>query len=331
MDVDRERRRILSIGVAGAISSLLANRPARSAQAEVYPARPVRILLGFPPGGTADLLTRIVAEWLQTRLGQPFLVENRPGAGTNLATEAVVRAPADGYTLLATTTSNLLNGALYPDMKYDFVRDIAPVASLSVQPLVIVAGNDGPVASLADLLARARANPGRLTVGNFGNGTIAHVAAIALERAARIDIVDVAYRGSPPMLTDLMGGRIEAGIDNLPAVVEHVRSGRLRALAVTTATRSDALPAVPTVAETLAGYEFMTVAGIAAPRGTPPERIARLNAEINAGLADAKFRERLVALGAMIRSGSPSDFAALIARETDKLGQLIRTAGIRLE
>lgn len=330
MDVDRDRRRILSIGAAGALFPLLASRTARSAQAEPWPARPVRILLGFPPGGTADLLTRIVADWLQSRLGQPFLVENRPGAGTNLATEAVVRAPADGYTLLGTTTSNLLNGALYTDLKYDFVRDIAPVASLSVQPLVFLAGNDGS-RSFTDLVGNARANPGRLSVGNFGNGTIAHVAAAGLKRAAGIDFVDVAYRGSAPMLTDLMGGRIQAGIDNLPAVVEHVRAGRLRALAVTTATRSDALPGVPSVAESLAGYEFVTVAGIAAPRGTPTDRIARLNAEINAGLADPTFRARLVALGAMIRSGTPADFAGLIARETEKLAQVIRAAGIRLD
>jgi tripartite-type tricarboxylate transporter receptor subunit TctC len=320
------RRRILSLAAAAAISPLAAAR----ANAEAYPERPVRVLVGFPAGGGADILTRIITDWLQTRLGQPFIVENRPGAGTNLATEAVVRAPADGYTLLATTTSNLLNGSLYDDLKYDFIRDIAPVASLSIQPLVLVINPTLPVNSVPELIAHAKANPGSINLGNFGTGTISHVAAEAFRLAVGIDVLNVPYRGSPPMLTDLLGGRIHAAFDNLPGAIGHIRSGSLRALAVTTARRSDALPDVAPIGEFIADYEMFTLAGIGAPAGTPADRIKTLNAQVNAGLGDPKIRARLAEMGATVLAGSPADFAGLIARVTEKWGKVIKASGVRV-
>ena len=323
--MNHDRRQLLSVG---ATSALCAMSPRLSATA-AYPDRPVRVLLGFPAGGGADALTRIICEWLQRRLGQAFAVENRPGAATNLATEAVVRAPADGYTLLATTTSNLLNGALFEDLRYDFIRDIAPVASVSVQPLVLEVGAQAPARTLAAFIADAKARPGRLNVGHFGNGTISHLAAEALKLQADIDFLTVPYRGSAPMLTDLLAGRLDAAIDNLPGSIEHIRSGRLHALAVTTATRSDSLPATPALAETVPGYEAYAIAGFGAPAGTPAEIIQTLNAEINAGLADAAVRERLSALGVMRLPGPPADFAKRIALESEKWARLIKRMGIR--
>ncbi len=320
-----DRRRLLAAGAVLPLFPLAA----REARAQAYPAKPVRILVGFPPGGGADILTRLIAAWLQARLGQSFLVENRPGAGTNLATETVARAAPDGHTLLATTTSNLLNGALYDDLKYDFIRDFVPVAALSVQPLVLVAGPGLSVRSVPQFVAHARANPGKVTVGNFGQGTISHLAAEAFRQAAGLDLLAVPYRGSVPMVTELIGGRIQVAFDNIPGAIEHVRAGRLQALAVTSASRADALPGVPALAEFLTGYAAYAAAGIAAPRGTPPEVVALLNREVNAGLVDAKLGARLAELGATVRPGPPEAFAAFIARETERWGRVIRTAGIR--
>lgn len=320
------RRQILSFACASAVLPLFPGRVGAAS----YPARPVRMLVGFPAGGTADILTRMVCDRLQDRLGQAFVVENRAGAATNLATEAVVRAPADGYTLLATTTSNLLNGALFEDMKYDFVRDITPVAGIAMQPLALVAAPSLGANSVAEFVARAKANPGSLSVGNFGTGTISHLAAEAFKQATGVDFLNVAYRGSAQMLTDLLGGRIQAAFDNIPASMEHMRSGALQALAVTSAKRSKALPDVPPVADSIAGYEAVTIAGVGAPRGTPDDIVGRLNAEINAGLAEAKLSARLDDLGSTALGGSPADFAKLIARETERWSRVIRTSGIRL-
>jgi tripartite-type tricarboxylate transporter receptor subunit TctC len=320
------RRQVLSLAAASAISPLVARR----SWADAYPARRVHVMIGFPAGGTADIITRMIGEWLQVRLGQPFIIENRPGAGTNLATEAVVRAPADGYTLLATTTSNLLNGALYDDLKFDFVRDIAPVASLTMQPLVLEVTPALPVKSVPEFMAYARANPGKLSMGHWGNGTISHLASEAFKLATGIDFVAVPYRGSQPMLVDLLEGRIHAAFDNIPTSIEHIRSGGLRALAVTTAARSEVLPNLPSVAEFIPGYEAFSVAGIGAPKGTPADRIERLNREINAGLADPKLKARLAEQGAVILAGSPADFASLIARETERWGKVIKQLGVRM-
>lgn len=300
------------------------------ARAETYPARPVKVLVGFPAGGGADTLTRSITDWLQARLGQPFVIENRPGAGTNLATEAVVRSPADGYTLLATTTSNLLNGALYDNLTYDFARDIAPVASLSTQPLVLCVAPTLPVHSLPELIAYAKAHPRAVNAGNTGTGTVSHLAAEALRLATGLVFTDVPYRGSSPMLTDLLAGHIHMAFDIIPGSIQHIRSGGLRALAVTSAERSNTLPDVPAVAEFVSDYDVFAVAGIAAPRGTPVDRIEKLNHEINQGLNDPKLRARLIDLGVTVKTGSPADFAALITRETTKWTNVIRSSGVKI-
>lgn len=323
--MNQDRRRLLTAGAAAALCSA----GPRRASAAAYPERPVRVLLGFPAGGGADLLTRVLCDWLQRRLGQTFVVENRPGAATNLASEAAARAPADGYTLLATTTSNLLNGALYEDLRYDFIRDLTPVASVSIQPLVLAVGPDSPARTLAGFMAEAKARPGKLTVGNTGNSTISHLAAEALKLQGGIDFLTVPYRGATPMLVDLMGGRIDASIDNIAGSIEHIRSGRLRALAVTTLARSETLPDTPALAEVVPGYEAYAIAGFAAPAGTPGEVIQKLNAEINAGLADAAVRERLASLGVTLLPGTPADFATRISVETEKWARVIRKVGIK--
>lgn len=321
------RREILWFTVASAVSPLLAGR----ATAAPYPTRPVRVLVGFPAGGGADVLTRTMTEWLQSRLGQPFVVENRPGAATNLATEAVVRAPADGYTLLATTTSNLINGALYPDLKYDFIKDIAPIACISIQPLALVVTPTLAVQTLSELIAFTKANGSTLNIGHTGTGTVSHLAVEAFKQATGIDAVVVPYRGFAPMAPDLLAGRIHATIDNIASSIEHVRAGSLRALAVTTAARTDALPGVPSVSELIPGYEAIAVAGLAAPKATDPLIVDKLNAEINGGLADPALKARLVKLGVSVVGGSPAEFAKLIARETARWSTVIRTAGIKPE
>lgn len=321
------RRRLLAFTAASTIAPLAANR----ADAGRYPTRPVRMLVGFPAGGTADLLTRMIGEWLQDRLGQPFVVENRPGAATNLATQAVVDAAADGYTLLGTTTSNLLNGALYNDLRYDFVRDIAAVAGLTQQPLVFEVTPAFPAATVPEFIAYAKANPDRINVGHFGTATISHLSAEAFRQAVGLEFVNVPYRGSAPMLADLLAGRIHAAFDNLPASLGHIRSGALRALAVTSSTPSKALAGVPAMSDFVPGYEAITVAGIGAPRGTPADIVEKLNREINAGLADPRISTRLDELGSSILGGSPADFARLIRRETDRWAKVIRSSGIKVE
>ena len=319
------RRQILSFAAATAASPLIAP----SARGATYPSRPVRVLVGFPPGGGADVLTRTMTEWLQSRLGQPFVVENRPGAATNLATEAVVRAPADGYTLLATTTSNLINGALYPDLKYDFIKDIAPIACISTQPLALVVTPTLAARTLPEMIAFAKANAGTLNIGHTGTGTVSHLAVEAFKQATGINAVVVPYRGFSPMAPDLFAGRVHATIDNIASSIEHVRSGSLRALAVTSAARSDALPGVPSVSELIPGYEAIAVAGFGAPKATDPLIIEMLNSEINTGLADSTLKARLVKLGVTVVGGSAGDFARLIARETARWNTVIKTAGIK--
>ncbi len=321
-----DRRQVLSLAAASAIFPFVTS----PACAEAYPARPVRIIAGFPAGGAADVAARLIGAWLQARLGQPFIIENRPGASTSLATEAVVRAPADGYMLLLTTTSNLLNGALFDDLKYDFVRDIAPVASLMLTPLVLQVNPTTPAKSVPEFIAYAKANPGRINVGHFGTGTVSHLAGEAFRIATGVDIAFVPYRGSVPMLTDLLGGRIDAAFDTILASTEHIKSGGLRPLAVTSATRSEALPDVPAVSEFIAGYEVIPIAGVGAPRGTPANIVEKLNKEINAGLADTKLKSRLTELGAIALPGSPTDFATIIARETEKWGKVIKASGVKL-
>ena len=303
----------------------------RVASAQAYPAKPVRIFVGFPAGGTTDIAARLIGQWLTERLGQPFIVENRPGASSNLAAEAVVRAPADGTTLLAVTGTNTVNATFFDKLSFNVARDIAMVAGVVRSPLVLEVHPAVPAHSVAELIALAKANPGKVTLASFGTATTSHVAGELFKLTAGINMMHVPYRGSTPMVTDLLGGQVQAAFDNLPASIEQIRSGKLRALAVGTATRSEQLPNVPTVSEFLPGFEASAFVAVGAPKGTPVEIIERLNKEINACLADAKTRARLADLGGAVFVGSPADLAKHVADETEKWAKVIRTANIKPE
>ena len=321
------RRKFLqTIGAAAATSAL-----PQLATASDYPARPVHLIVGFPPGGVTDLGARMMGEWLAGRFNQPFVIENRPGASTQLAAETVVRASADGYTLLMASSTNAINVALYDKHSYDFVRDIAPVASVLRFPLVLEVHPSLPIKTVPELIAYARANPGKLNLASFGTGTGSHLAGELFKMMAGIKMVHVPYRGSGPMLIDLLGGQVQAAFDNLPSSIEHIRAGRLRPLAVTTAVRLELLPDVPAVKETLPGYEASAWIGIGAPANTPADVIATLNEEINAGLADPQIRAHAGNLSAIVLQGSPADFGKLIAEDVVKWTRVIRTADIKPE
>jgi tripartite-type tricarboxylate transporter receptor subunit TctC len=305
--------------------------PASSfADARPYPSRPVRIMVGFSAGGPNDILARLIGQRLSERLGHPFVVESRPGAGGNIATETVVRAQPDGYTLLLVGSPNAINATLYENLGFDFIRDIAPVASLMRGGLVMVVNPSVPTRTLPEFIAYAKANPGKLSYGSAGVGGITHIAAeLFKERAGALDILHVPYRGAAPALTDLLGGEVQLLFVNLAASGAYIGTGKLRALAVTTATRSDALPDVPSVGEFVPGYEASSLFGVGAPKGTPTEIVDTLNNAINAALADPKFKARLADLDATVIAGSPADFGKLIAEETEKWGRVIRLANIR--
>jgi tripartite-type tricarboxylate transporter receptor subunit TctC len=303
----------------------------RIARAQTYPARPVRIVVGFPPAGGADLFARLVGQWLSERLGQQFLIENRPGAAGNIATEAVVRAPADGYTLLLVTIPNVINATLYDRLNYNFIRDIAPVASIDRVPNVMEVHPSVPTRTVPEFIAYAKANPGKINMASSGNGTSQHVAGELFKMMTGVNLVIVPYRGAGPALVDLLAGQVQIMFDTLSGSIGHIRAGKLRALAVTTEHRSPALPDVPTVAETVPGYEASTFHGMGAPRNTPPEIIDKLNTEINAGLADPKIKARIADLGGTVFSGSPADFGKFITDETEKWGKVIRAANIKAE
>jgi tripartite-type tricarboxylate transporter receptor subunit TctC len=301
------------------------------ASASDYPARPVHIVVGFPAGGVTDLGARMLGEWLSQRLNQPFVIENKPGASTQIAAEAVVHAPADGYTLLMASSTNAINVALYDRHNYDFIHDIAPVASVMHFPLVLVVNPSVPVETVPELISYAKANPGQINLASFGTGTGSHLAGEMFKMMAGIKMLHVPYRGSAPMLVDLLGGQVQAAFDNLPSSIEYVRAGKLRALAVTTATRLDALPDTPTLSETLPGYEASSWIGVGAPADTPTDIIATLNKEINAGLADPQIRARVAKLSAVVLAGSPADFGKLIAKDVAKWTSVIRAADIKPE
>jgi tripartite-type tricarboxylate transporter receptor subunit TctC len=303
----------------------------RIVQAQTYPSRPVRLIVGFPPGGTADIAARLIGQWLSARLGQPFIIENRPGAASNTATEAVARAPADGYTLLLVAASNALNAALYDKLSFNFKQDIVVVAACTRTPLVLEVRPSVPIADVHELIAYAKANPNKISVASFGTGTISHVACELFKIMAGIELVHVPHRGSAPLVTDLLGGQVQAAFDNLPTSIEHIRSGRLRALAVTTATRSQELPDLPTLSDYLQGYEASGWTAIGASKKTSQEIVRKLNEEINAGLRDPELKGRLADLGAMTFRGSPEDLSKFIAEETDKWGKVIRAAHIKVE
>ena len=320
------RRQLLHIAV-GATALLPASR---FAWAQTYPSRPVRIIVGFAAGGPNDILARLIGQWLSERLGQPFVIENRPGAGSNIATEAVVRAPPDGYTLLLVGSPNAINATLYNNLNFNFIRDIAPVASLIRGALVMLVHPSVPAKTLPAFIAYAKANPGKLTYGSGGIGGITHITAeLFKQQAGGLDILHVPYRGVAPALTDLLGGQVQVLFVNVAPSIGYIRAGKVRALAVTTATRLDTLPDVPTIDEFVPGYEASSVFGLGAPKNTPIEIIEKLNKEINAALADPKFKARLANLDGTVLAGSPADFGKLIADETEKWGKVVKLANIR--
>ena len=319
------RRRFLHL-VAGAAALPAMSRIAR---AETYPARPVRWVVPQAAGGAADISARLMGQWLSERLGQPFVIENRPGAGGTIGTEAVVTSPADGYTLLLAGSFNAINATLYDKLNFNFIRDIAPVAGIMRNPLVMEVNPSVPAKTVAEFIAYAKANPGKLNMGSAGNGSPQHMAGELFKMMAGVDMVHVPYRGSAAMLTDLLRGELHVAFDPMLSSIEHIRAGRLRALAVTTATRSEALPDIPTVGESVPGYESSGWVGIGVPRNTPIEIIEKLNSEINAGLANSKIKARLAELGGTPLAGSPADFGKLIAEQTDRWAKVIRAANIK--
>ncbi len=326
------RRRFLQFAAGSALAAM--SRPflaPRIALADTYPSRPVHLIIGYPPGGSADLTARMIGQWLSERLGQQFVVDSRPGAGTNIATEAVVRAPPDGYTLLLTAPANATNPALFAKLNFDFLRDIEPVAGLIRFPDVVVVNLALPVHSIPELIAYAKANPGKLNFASSGVGSTLHVAGELFKMMTGVDIVHVPYRGGGPAMVDLISGRVQLMFDNLPTSVEFIKSGKLRPLAVTTATRAEIVPDLPTVADFVPGYEASAWYGIGAPKGTPPEIVDKLNKTINAILADPTAKARFTELGASLLPGTPAGFGKLLSDETQKWGKVIKFAGIKAE
>jgi tripartite-type tricarboxylate transporter receptor subunit TctC len=303
----------------------------RIARAQTQPARPVRIIVGFPAGSVSDTLARLMGQWLSERLGQPFIIDNRPGAGGNIGTEAVVKSPPDGHTLLMVVPANAINATLYDKLNFDFIRDITPVAGISRESGIMVVNPSVPARTVPDFIAYAKANPGKINMASAGNGTAPHVMGELFKMMTGVDMVHVPYRGGPPALADLLGGQVQVMFTNVPFSIEQIRAGKLRALAVTTATRSEVLPDVPTVGEFVPGYEASSMYGLGAPRNTPVEIVAKVNSQINVALADSKMKARLADFGGTVLPGSPADFGRLIAEETGKWAKVIRFAGIKAQ
>jgi len=301
----------------------------RIAWAQSYPSRPVRIIVGYPPGGTTDISARLIGQWLSERLGQPFIVDNRPGAASNVATEGAVRAPADGYTLLLASISNAINATLYDKLNYNFIRDIAPVAGIISVPNVMEVNPAVPAKTVPEFIAYAKANPGKVNFASGGAGSSTHVSGELFKMMTGVNMVHIPYRGTAPAVTDLIAGQVQVMFDNLPGSIEYVRAGKTRGLAVTTTSRSDALPDLPTVADFLPGYEVSAWFGLGAPKNTAKEIIDRLNEEINAAFADAKMKGRLSDLGGSVLAGSPADFEKIIADETEKWATVVKFSGAK--
>jgi tripartite-type tricarboxylate transporter receptor subunit TctC len=301
----------------------------RIARAQTYPTRPVRIIVGFAPAGSTDIMGRLIGQWLSERLDQQFVIENRPGAGTNIATEAVVNAPPDGYTLLLACLPNASNATLYDKLNFNFIRDIAPVASIARDTFAIEVNPSVPVKTVPEFIAHAKVNSGKINMASGGIGSGNQVFGELFKMMTGVDLVHVPYRGAGPALVDLIGGQVQVMFASMSSSIEYVRAGKLRALAVTTATRSPVLPEIPTVGEFVPGYEASFWTGIGAPRNTPIENVEKLNQEINAGLASPQIKERLAGLGATALPGSPADFGKLIAEETQKWGKVVKFAGIK--
>ena len=322
------RRQFLHLAAAAAAFAVAAPT-ARATQS--YPTRPVRIVVGFAAGGTTDIVARLIGQRLSERLGQQFIIENRPGASTNVATEAVARAPSDGYTLLAVGSTSTINATLHDKLSFNLNRDFAMVAGLNRSPLVLEVHPAVPVNTVPEFIAYAKANPGKISMASFGAGSTSHVAGEMFKIDAGVDMIHVPYNGSGPMLIDLLGGQVQAAFDNLPASVGHIRAGKLRALAITSAMRSGALPNVPTLAEFLPGYEVSAFIGVAVPKNTPDEIIDKLNKEINLGLADPNIKARLAELGSVPLVLSPAEFSKLVAHETEKWAKVVRASKMRAE
>jgi tripartite-type tricarboxylate transporter receptor subunit TctC len=321
------RRRFLHLAAGAAALPTVS----RVAWAQAYPSRPVRIIVPAAPSGAFDIMGRQIGQRLSERLGQPFVIDNRPGGGTNIGTEAVVRAPADGYTLLIVGTTQATNAALYDKPNFDLIRDIAPIAGVFRGALVMVVHPSVPARSVPEFIAYAKANPRKVNMASSGTGSTSHVAGELFKTMAGIDMVHVPYRGGGPAVTDLLGGQVQVYFASTPASIEYIKAGRLRGLALTSATRSEALPDIPTVGEFVPGYEASYWAGIGAPKGTPAEIVDKLNKEINAALADPNMKTRLADLGGDVLALSPVDFGKLIADETEKWGKVIRAANIKPE
>ena len=319
------RREFLHLaGAAAALPAL-----SRLARAQSYPSRPLRMIIGYPPGGSADLTARLTGQWLSEQLGQPVVIESRPGAATNLATEAVVRAAPDGYTLLLVAPANAINATLYDKLNFNFLSDMAPVAGIIRFPNVVVVNPSLPIKTIPELIAYAKANPGKLNMASSGNGSTIHMSGELFKMMAGINMVHVPYRGGAPALTDLMGGQVQVMFDNVPTSAEHIKAGKLRGLAVTSTEPSEVLPDLPTVAEFLPGYEASAWYGLAVPRNTPGEVIDRINKATNAILADPKAQARFAELGASLLPGSAADFGRLLVDETEKWGKVVKFAGAK--
>ena len=321
------RRRFLRLAVGVVAMPAVA----RVASAQAYPSRPVRIVVGFAAGGSSDIGARLIGQWLQERLGQPFVIENRPGAATNIATESVVHAPPDGYTLLMVGPSSTINATLYDKLNFVFLRDIAPVASTIRQPQIMLANPSLTAKTVPELIAYAKANPGKITMASAGTGSSGHLAGELFKMMAGVNMLHVPYRGAGPALTDLLGGQVLTAVAGIAGSIEHVRAGKLRALAVTTTTRATALPDVPTVSEFVPGFDAGDLLGVGAPRNTPAEIIDKLNKEINAALADPTIKARFADLGGTPLALTPAEYGKLLADETEKWGKVIRSANIKLE
>jgi len=322
-----QRRQFLHLAAGAAALRVIT----QIARAETYPSRPVRWIVGFAPAGPNDITARLLGQWLSERLGQPFIIENRPGAGSNIAAEAVVKAAPDGYTLLMVSSPNAINATLYEKLTFNFIRDIAPVASIMRVPNVMEVNPSFPAKTVPEFIAYAKANPGTINFASSGVGASNHMSGELFKAMTGINMAHVPYRSSGPALTDLLGGQVQVMFDSITSSVEYIKAGKLRALAVTTATRSEALPDIPSMSDFVPGYEVSNWFGIGAPKNTPTEIIDKLNKEVNAALADGGLRARLGDLGGTVTPGSSADFGKLVADETEKWGKVIRAANIKPE
>jgi tripartite-type tricarboxylate transporter receptor subunit TctC len=318
------RQFLLLAAVAAALPAL-----SRFAWAQAYPARPVRIVVPFAAGGSTDISARLIGQWLSERLGQQFVIENRPGAGSNVGTELVVNAPPDGYTLLLVGASSAINATLYEKLNFNFLRDIKPISGIMSIPFIMAVNPSFPPKTVSEFIAYARANPGKVNMASGGNGTAGHLSGELFKLLAGLNMVHVPYRGEAPALTDMLAGHVQAMFGTMPASIEHVRAGKLRPLAVTSGRRSELLPDLPTVGDFVPGYETSAWQGVGAPKNTPVEIIDRLNKEINAGLADPKIKARVADMGGTVLAGSPADFGKLIADETEKWGKVVKFSGAK--